>query len=122
MSELFHDRRNAELLEARDLRRNQTKDRAIAVRLFQKVAAKTRLLIHLVGKIEIATLFENFPVLRPAHFAQHAGRFLARDRLGANRHHVAMLAHLGRLTFADMQIGRALLDDDTEKLIDVGHY
>ena len=107
MAEFFHDRRNAELIEGRDLRRDQTKDRAIAVRLLQEIAAKTRFLIHLVGEIEIAAFFENFPTFRPADFAQHHGRFFARDRLVADRHDVAVPAHLRRLPFADVQIGGA---------------
>ena len=121
MTELFYDGRNPELLETGDFRRDQTKDRAVAVRLFQKIAAEARALIHLVSEIEIAALFENLPALRPAHLAQHPRCFLTLDRLVANRPHVSVLAHLRRLPFADVQIRAALLDDDGEKLVDVRH-
>ena len=69
MTELFDDGRNAELLEAGDFRRDQTKDSAVAVGLLQKIAAETRAFIHLVSEIEIAALFENLPALRTAHLA-----------------------------------------------------
>ena len=79
-------------------------------------------LIHLVGEIEIAALFEKRPVFRTRDLAQHIGGFFVRDRFRPNRHDVAVLAHLRRLTFADVQIGGALLDEDREELIDVGHF
>ena len=111
LAKFFHHRRNPELLERGDLCRDQTKDGAVAVRLFQKIAAKARCLIHLVGEIEIAAFVENFPILRTGDFAHHQHRFIARDRLRADRHDIAVPAHLGRLTFADVQIGRACRHD-----------
>ena len=121
MAELFNDGRNPELLEAGDFRRDQTKDRAVSIGLLQKIAAEARPLIHLVREIEIAAFFENLPASRSAHLAQHPGRFLALHRFVTNRPHVSVFPHLRRLTFADVQIGTALRDDDGEELIDVGH-
>jgi len=87
----------------------------------QVIAAKPRMSIHLVGKVEIAALFKNVPFMRTANFAQHRRRLIARHHFRANRCYVAVLAHLRRLSFADMQIGTALLDDYAEKLIQVSH-
>ena len=103
MAELLDHRRNAELIETGNLRRDQAKDRAIAVRLLQEVAAKPRLLIHLVGEIEIAALFEKLPPLLAADFAHHSRHLVAGDRLVADRHHVTVPAHLRRLAFAEVQ-------------------
>src|ERR1043166_10160818 len=69
MRELFCHERNSKLLERSDLRWNQTKDRAIATRLFQIIAAKSRRCVHFVGEIEIAAFFENFPIPITANFA-----------------------------------------------------
>src|SRR4029453_1967735 len=54
MPEFLDDRRNAKLIEALNLRRDETKDRAVAVRLFEIIAAEPRMLIHFVGEIEVA--------------------------------------------------------------------
>ena len=47
--------------------------------------------------------------------------FLVRNGLISDGHDIAMRAYFRRLALADMQIGRALLDDDLKKLIDISH-
>src|SRR5688572_4276755 len=121
MAELFYHRRDPELLQGGNPGWNQAKDRAVTVRLLQEIAAEPRPLIHLVGKVEIAALLEQLPALSATDLAQHSGRFLACNGLCPNRHHIAMPSHLRRLSFADMQIGAALLRNDTEELVDVRH-
>src|SRR5262249_51575974 len=121
MRELLCHQGNPELFERRDLRRNQSKNRAVATRLFQIIASKTRRGIHLVGKIEITSLLENLPIPVSAEFTQHRGRLFMRKRLLANRRDVAMLSHFWWLTLADVQIRAALLDDYFQKLIERGH-
>jgi hypothetical protein len=79
------------------------------------------MLIHLVGKIEIAMLLKKFPVTRAANLAQHPPGFIVRNRLGSNRHYVAMHAYLWRFAFGDMQIRRLLSDYDLQKLIKISH-
>src|SRR5437868_3445663 len=102
MAELSDHPWNTKLIQTRNFCRNQTKDRAVTIRLFQEVAAKARLFIHLVSEIEIAMRFENIPPLTAAHFTQHLGCFFAGNGLVPDRHHVPVPAHLGRLTFSDM--------------------
>src|SRR5438045_5712354 len=102
MPKVLDHRWETKLIEARNFRRDQTKDRAITVRLFQKIAAKTRLFIHLVGEIEVSSRLENVPPLVATHFAQHFSCFFAGDGLVPDRPDVAMPAHLGRLAFGDM--------------------
>src|SRR5207244_2607043 len=65
IAKLPNDRRNPQFLERRDTRWDETKDSAVAVRLFEEIATEARLLIHLVGKIEIAALLENPPAFWP---------------------------------------------------------
>ncbi len=77
--------------------------------------------VHLVGKIEVAPFLEERPIIDAGDLAQHVGRFIARDRFLADRHDVAMLADLRRLTFADMQIGSAFAYQHLEKSVDVSH-
>ena len=81
LAELFHHRRNPELLQRGDLRRNQAEDGAVAVGLLEIIATEARLLIHLVGEIEIAAFLEKRPALGSADFAQHVDRLFARDWL-----------------------------------------
>src|ERR1041384_2288333 len=121
VAELLHHGWNTEFFEGRDARGDEAEDGAVAVGLFEKVAAKARFLIHLVGKIEVTALFKNLPAFRATDFAQHRNRLCARDRLIANRHDVAMLPNLRRLAFTDMKIGRAFVYEDFEELIDVRH-
>jgi hypothetical protein len=70
------------------------------------------MLIHLVSKIEIAVLLEDFPPLLAANLTQHARDFLVRNQLLSDRHDIAMRAYLWRFPLANVQIGRALPDDD----------
>ena len=70
------------------------------------------MLIHLVGKIEIAVLLKKLPVTRAANLAQHPPGFIVRNRLGSNRHYVPMHAYLWRFALCDMQIRRPLLGYD----------
>ena len=74
------------------------------------------MLIHLVGKIEIAVLLKHFPVTRAANLAQHSRGFIMRHRLGSDRHDVAMRAYLWRFALSDMQIRRPLLGDDLAEI------
>ena len=121
MSEFFGDDGNAQLLQRRDFRRNQSKHCAITVRLLEIIAAKTRSRVHFVGEIEVAALLENFPVPLAANLAQHRHRLIAHERLLTNRRDIAMLAHLRRLALADVQIGASLIDNDVQKLIQRSH-
>ena len=89
--------------------------------LLKVVAAKSRVLIHLVGKIEIAVLLKKFPVTRAANLAQHSRGFIVRNRLGSNRHYVAVHAYLWRFALCDVQIRRLLSDYDLQKLIKISH-
>src|SRR5256885_633240 len=76
IGEFFYYYRHTQLLQSRNLRRNQPKSRGITVRLLKIVGAESRVLIHLVSKIEIAVLLESFPILRAANFAQQSLGFL----------------------------------------------
>src|SRR5205814_7111605 len=100
----------------RDLRRNKPKNRTVAVRLLEEIAAEPRPFIHLVGEIEIAALLEKFPALRRANLAQHSCRLVSRYRLGPDRHYVAMPSHFWRLAFAEMQLRAALVNDNAQEL------
>src|SRR5262249_3321598 len=121
VSKFLHDYRNPELLKGRNLGGNQSKCRGIPFRLLKVVAAKSRVLIHLVGKIEIAVLPKDLPVMRAANLAQHALGFIVRNRLGTNGHDVAMRSYFWGLAFCDMQIRPALPDDDLQELIKISH-
>jgi hypothetical protein len=59
--------------------------------------------------------------MRSADFAHHPRGFLVRNRLGANGHDIAMHTHFRRLSLREVQIGPAVLDDYTKKLIQVSH-
>jgi hypothetical protein len=121
IAELLHDRRDTEFLEGSDARRNEAKDGAVTVCLLQVIAAETRVRIHLVGKIEIAPLFKDGPACRSANFAQHRGRFLARNDLFADRHDITMLANLRRLALSKVQIGSAFSDNDLKEFVYARH-
>ena len=122
MGKLLDHDGNAQFLQRGNFRRNQAKDRAIAIGLLKIIRAKSRCCIHLVSEIEIAALLENFPLLRSAKFAQHRRGFIAGHGLAADRHDVAVFPNLGRLSFADVQIGGLLLHNHIQKLIEVCHY
>src|SRR5207249_4865124 len=109
------------LLECSNLGGNQTKSRAVTVRLLEIITAKARRLVHLVSEIEIPPLLENFPVVRTTNFAQHLHGFLAFHRFRADGHDIAMHSHFRRFSFANVQIGSAVLDNHTEKSIERGH-
>jgi len=79
------------------------------------------MLIHLISKVEIAAFLENFPILRATNFAQHARGFLVRNRIVPDGHDIVMRPYFWRLPLSDMQIGRALPNDDLKELIDVSH-
>jgi hypothetical protein len=78
--------------------------------LLEVVGAKSRVLIHLVGKIEITVLLKNLPVMWAANLAQHLRGFIVRNRLASNRDYVAMYPNLWGLALCDVQI-RCLLSD-----------
>ena len=61
VAEFLDHRRNAELLERHDLRRDEPEDAAVAVGLLEEVAAEARVLIHLVGEVEIARFLDSAP-------------------------------------------------------------
>ena len=122
MAKLFDHRWETKLIEARNFRRDQTKDRAITVRLFQKIAAKTRLFIHLVGEIEVSSRLKNVPSFVATHFAQHFSCFFAGNGLVPDWPDVAMPTHLGRLALGDVQVGRAFCNDDGQQVIHMGHF
>ena len=76
ITKFFDHHRDTQLFETRNFRWNQSKSRGITVRFLKVVGAESRVLIHLVSKIEITVLLEKFPILRAAYFAQHASGFL----------------------------------------------
>jgi len=53
-------------------------------------------------------LLKKFLITRAANLAQHPRGFIVRNRLGSNRHYVAMHANLWRFALGDMQIRRPL--------------
>ena len=77
--------------------------------------------IHLIGKIEVAVLFKDLPVARTANFAQHPRGFVVRNWLGTNGHDVAVRSHFWRIALCNVQIRRALPDDNLQKLIKISH-
>ena len=111
MRKLLDRDRNAQLLQRGNPSRNQTKNCAVTVGLLQIIAPEARRLIHFIGKIEIAAFLENLPVVWTANFTQHRRRLVAGNRLAADRHDVAVFSYLGRLSFADMQIGSSMGDN-----------
>src|SRR6478736_6288958 len=113
---------DTQLFESRNFRRNQSESCGMTVRLLKIVGAESRMLIHLVSKIEIAALLENFPIFRAANLAQQASSFVVRNRLISDGHDIAMRPYFWRLPLADVQIGRTLSHDDVKKLIDVRHF
>ena len=120
MAEFLDDVRDAELFERRDLRRDEPEDGAIAVGLLEIVAAEARVLVHLVGKIEIAAFLEPLPA--PGRRSRSScRRFLVGEGFVADGHDFAMPPDFRRLAFARCKIGAAAFDEDFEKLIDVGH-
>ena len=121
MAEVLHDRRDPELFESRNLGRNQAENRAVAIGLFKKVAAKARCFVHFVGKIEVTAFIEDFPVRRSCDFAQHQDRFIAQDRLGTHRHDITVPPHFRGLAFPDMQIGSPFRHNGAQELIKISH-
>ena len=119
MAELLHYCRDAELLEGRDLCRDKPKDSAVAVRLFQKIAAEPRCLIHLVGKIEIAAFPRKTPNFSARRFRS---TFTVASSCVTGSSRMGMTSPCRRIfggwPFADMQIGGAFLYQQLEKLID----
>src|SRR6266699_6951887 len=51
MGKFFYNHGNSQLLEGSNLGRNQTKSRAVTIRLLEIITAKARSLVHLVSKI-----------------------------------------------------------------------
>ena len=116
LAELFHHRRNPEFLERGDLRRDQAEDRAVAVRLLEKIAAEARFLIHLVGEIEIAAFVRKVPnssVPQISLNIETASSCVTGSV--ADRHDVAVPADLRRLSFADVQDRMRLRSTRTSK-------
>src|SRR5215510_9981937 len=89
--------------------------------MLEVVGAKSRVLIHLVGEIEIAVLLKRFPVTRAANLAQHPRGFIVRNRFGPDWHDVAMGPHFWRFALSNMQIRCPLPDYKLQKLINVSH-
>src|SRR5437868_11897731 len=85
------------------------------------MAARARRGIQFVGKSEITAFVENFPIRRTGDFTQHQYRFIAQHGLWAHRHDITMPSHLGRLTFANMQIGGAFRYNCPKKLVEISH-
>src|ERR1041385_5824412 len=104
VSEVLDGYGNAQLFQRRDRCWNQSKRCGVTFRLLKVVDAKSRVLIHLVGKIKIAALVKHFPVTWTTNFAQHSRGFVVRNRLGSDRHDVAMRSGFRRLALSDMQI------------------
>ena len=121
MRELFYNHGNPQLLQRGNLRGDQTKNRAITIRLLEIVTPKARGPVHLVGKIEIAAPFKDLPIVRAANFTHHLNSFLACHLLRTDGHYVTMHPHLWRFSFADVQVGPAVLNNHAEKLIEVSH-
>src|SRR5256886_14776169 len=104
VSEVLDGYRNAQIFERRNPCWNQSKRCGVTFRLLEVVGSKSRVLVHLVGKIKIAALVKRFPVTRTANFAQHPRGFVVRNRLGADRHDVALRSDFWGLPLSDMQI------------------
>ena len=109
------------MVEGGDLRRDQPENGAVTIGLLEKVTAKTRALIHLVGEIEVAAFFKNLPTLRTTNLAQHSRSLIAGHRFRPDRHYISVPPHLRRLPLADVEIGTALFYDHGEELVYVSH-
>ena len=121
VSEVLDGYRNAQIFERRNPCWNQSKRCGVTFRLLEVVGSKSRVLIHLVGKIKIAALVKRFPVTRTANFAQHPRGFVVRNRLDADRHDVALRSDFWGLPLSDMQIRCTLAGDDLQELIKIRH-
>ena len=113
--------RDAELLEGGDLGRDEPENGAVTVGLLEEIAAEPRVLIHLVGEVEIARGLVALPALRAGNLAQHVAHFLVGQEFLADGYDVAMAANLGRLALAEVKVGGAGVDENFEELIDVVH-
>lgn len=76
VAEFFDNLRHAELFDAGDFGRNQTEDGGEAVFLFEVVAAEAGLLVHGVGKVEVARLHVFFEGLGIADFGEQAAEII----------------------------------------------
>src|SRR4029453_12719377 len=94
---------------------------AVSIRLLEEVAAKPRVLIHLVRHVEIAGFIITFPAICSADLTHEVRHLVVREHFIANGYHLAMTADLRRLLLAKVQVRSARVDENLEKLVDVGH-
>ncbi len=112
------DRRNIELLQRRNLVRNQTKDAAVPVQVLVEIAPETRLGAELVGAVDVARFEKFLPAFRSDHLAEHLFHLGMREHVIPQFLDVAVQAHLGRLALLHVKIGRLGFDDGVEVIVD----
>ena len=121
MAECFDDRGNAEFLEGFDFCGDDAEDRPVTVDLFEIIATEAVVIVHFIGEVEIASLLEFCPSLLAANFPEHETHFFRGENFLADRDDLTVPADLRRLSFAEMKIGRSRIDQNLEKLVNVGH-
>ena len=121
MTKGFDHLGHAQVFEGFDFCGDDAEDRSVAVGLLEIVAAETVLLVHLVSEIEVAVFLETLPALGRADFAEHVAHLLGGKSLLADGHDLAMATNFGRLPLGEMEVRGATVDENLEKLVDVGH-
>jgi len=109
---------HAELVKVRDLIRNQAQGQADRASLLEGVDSKSRVAFPVEGEIEVAPRLETGPALRREHLLRHPFDLVGAERVRADRHEGAVLAHGRRGACREDQVGRALLEQDLEVGVD----
>ena len=106
-----------------DFGRNNTEHRPVAVGLLEIIAAEAAVFIHLVGKIEIATLLVLLPFFRGADLAEHVRHLFTGQGCRAlpNRDDVTVTADFWGLPFRKVKVRGSVLDERLKKFVDVCH-
>ena len=113
-----NDRRHAELVEVRDLVRNQAQGQADGAALFEGIDPKARLPSPVEGEVEVALRLETSPALRGKELPGHLLDLVRAKRVPGDGRQGAVLPHGRGGAGGEDQVGRRLLQQDLEVGVD----
>ena len=113
-----HHRGHAKLIEVRDLIRDESQRQANGSALLEGVDPKPRPPFPIEGEVEIALCLKAGPALGRHHFPRHLLDLVWAKRIARDWYQGAILAHGGRRSGRQYEIGGRLVQQDLEVGVD----
>ena len=121
IAELLDDRRQRELVEARDVGRDRAERRADAGLLAEDVDAKPAAIGRHIGEVEVVALVEELGLVLGEDFSQVTLELRVADVAELDGHQVAIHAQHGRNADGQVHVGAVLLHAELQERVDASH-